>query len=208
MGPLLHMGEALSLNAHLYPDRVAARDLARSMTFRQWNERSCRLANALLGSGLRRGDAIAILALNCVEWLEIYAATAKAGLVMVPINFRLVGSEIQYIVENSEAKALKFACYGLQDSGCNNDAGHVTRGTGRRCTGQYLVGAQVNRSHEEEAGRCHCDGENYFSSDFDHLPTEARAFILARCENAARPASILASFPPQAFKASACKARP
>lgn len=105
MGPLLHMGEALSLNAHLYPDKVAARDLARSMTFRQWNERSCRLANALLGSGLRKGDAVAILAFNCVEWLEIYAATAKAGLVMVPINFRLVGSEIQYIVENSEAKA-------------------------------------------------------------------------------------------------------
>ncbi len=48
---------------------------------------------------------IAILAYNAVEWLEIYAATAKAGLVMVPINFRLVGSEIAYIVENSEAKA-------------------------------------------------------------------------------------------------------
>jgi fatty-acyl-CoA synthase len=105
MGPLPHMGETLALNARLYPEKTAARDLARSMTFRQWNERSSRLANALLGLGLRRGDAVAILAFNCVEWLEIYAATAKAGLVMVPINFRLVGSEIQYIVENSEAKA-------------------------------------------------------------------------------------------------------
>ena len=88
-----------------YPDKIGARDLARSMTFRQWNERACRLANALLGLGLERGDAVAILAYNAVEWLEIYAATAKAGLVMVPINFRLVGSEIAYIVENSEAKA-------------------------------------------------------------------------------------------------------
>lgn len=105
MGGLLNMGEALSVNAHLFPDKIGARDLARSMTFRQWNERACRLANALLGLGLERGDRIAILAYNAVEWLEIYAATAKAGLVMVPINFRLVGSEIAYIVEDSEARA-------------------------------------------------------------------------------------------------------
>ena len=38
--------------------------------------------------------------------MEIYAAVAKAGLVIVPINFRLIGSEVRYIVENSEAKAL------------------------------------------------------------------------------------------------------
>jgi fatty-acyl-CoA synthase len=102
---LLNMGEALSVNAHVFPDRIGARDLARSMTFRQWNERACRLANGLLGLGLRPGDRIAILAYNAVEWLEIYAATAKAGLVMVPVNFRLVGSEITYIVGDSEARA-------------------------------------------------------------------------------------------------------
>ncbi len=76
------------------------------MTFRQWNARACRLANALLGLGLRKGDRIAILAYNCVEWMEIYAATAKAGIVGVPINFRLLGSEIRFIVENCEARAL------------------------------------------------------------------------------------------------------
>jgi acyl-CoA synthetase (AMP-forming)/AMP-acid ligase II len=48
---------------------------------------------------------VAILAYNCVEWLEMYVAVAKAGLVAVPINFRLLGTEIQYIVENAEAKA-------------------------------------------------------------------------------------------------------
>ena len=99
------MGEALSLNARLYPDRPGARDLSRSMTFGQWDARSCRLANALLGLGLAKGDRVAILAYNCVEWLEIYAATAKAGLIMVPVNFRLLGADIAYIVENSEASA-------------------------------------------------------------------------------------------------------
>ncbi len=47
-----------------------------------------------------------MLAYNCVEWAEIYAATAKAGLVAVPINFRLVGKEVRFIVENAEAEAL------------------------------------------------------------------------------------------------------
>ena len=47
-----------------------------------------------------------MLAYNCVEWMEIYAATAKAGLVVVPVNFRLLAPEIRYIVEDCEAKAL------------------------------------------------------------------------------------------------------
>ena len=106
MTPLLTMGETLSVNAHLYADRIGARDLHRSMTFRLWNQRSCRLANALLGLGLGKGDRVAVLAYNCVEWLEIYAATAKAGFIAVPINFRLLGDDILYILENCSARAL------------------------------------------------------------------------------------------------------
>jgi len=103
---LLNFGQMLSVHARLSPNRVGARDLERSMTFSQWNDRSCRLANALLGLGLSKGDRVAILAYNCVEWCEIFAATAKAGLVALPINFRLIGKEIQFIVENAEASAL------------------------------------------------------------------------------------------------------
>jgi fatty-acyl-CoA synthase len=106
MSQLLHFGEVVAVNAYLSPDKVGARDLKRSLTFRGWNDRSCKLANALVGLGLEKGDRIAVLAYNCLEWMEIYAAVAKAGLVVVPINFRLIGSEVQYIVENSEAKAV------------------------------------------------------------------------------------------------------
>jgi fatty-acyl-CoA synthase len=106
MSQLLHLGEVVSRNARLFPNKLGARDLARSMTYRQWNERSCRLANALLGMGLAKGDRVAILAYNCVEWMEIYVALAKAGLVAVPINFRLVGPEIRYIVDDAGARAL------------------------------------------------------------------------------------------------------
>src|SRR6516225_10879481 len=105
MRQLPNLGEVLRFNARVFADKIGARDLERAMTFREWNARSCRLANALLGSGLAKGDRVAVLAYNCVEWLEIYAATAKAGLVAVPINFRLIGEEIRYIVENCEAAA-------------------------------------------------------------------------------------------------------
>jgi acyl-CoA synthetase (AMP-forming)/AMP-acid ligase II len=106
MDPLPTLGQVLELNARLFPDKAGASDLERAMTFRQWNARSCRLANALLGMGLVKGDRVAVLAFNCLEWLEIYAATAKAGLIAVPVNFRLVGREIAYVVGNCEAKAL------------------------------------------------------------------------------------------------------
>lgn len=106
MTPLLTLGQMLAVHAALRPDKTGARDLARAMTFSQWNARACRLANALLGLGLAKGDRVAVLAYNCVEWLEIYAATAKAGLVVVPINFRLMGPDMAYILENSGARAL------------------------------------------------------------------------------------------------------
>ena len=106
MAGTLHLGEILRANARVFPERPGARDLSRSMTFGEWNARACRLANALSGLGLRKGDRIAVFAYNCLEWMEIYAATAKAGLIAVPINFRLVGPEIRFIVENCEAQAL------------------------------------------------------------------------------------------------------
>ncbi len=105
MTGLAHVGDVLAIHARLFPDKIGARDLERAMTFRQWHVRACRLANALLGIGLAKGDRVCVLAYNCVEWLEIYAATALAGLVAVPVNFRLTGKEFQYIVENSEARA-------------------------------------------------------------------------------------------------------
>jgi fatty-acyl-CoA synthase len=103
---LANVGDALRLYAGIFPDKIGARDLDRAMTFRQWRDRSARLANALLGLGLKKGDRVCVLAYNCVEWVEIYAAMAFSGLVMVPVNFRLVGPEIQYIAENCEARAM------------------------------------------------------------------------------------------------------
>ena len=105
MSQLLTIAEVVEAQARLQPTKVGARDSRRALTFKQWHQRARRLANALRGLGLQPGDRVAILAYNCVEWLEIYVALARAGLVAVPINFRLVGPEIQYIVQHSGARA-------------------------------------------------------------------------------------------------------
>ena len=101
-----NIGQVLSDQARLQPNRIGARNLSRQMTFAQWNRRACQLANALAGSGLKKGDRFAVLAYNRLEWVEIFAAAAKAGLIAVPINFRLTGPETKYIVENAGARAL------------------------------------------------------------------------------------------------------
>jgi acyl-CoA synthetase (AMP-forming)/AMP-acid ligase II len=106
MSQLAHMGEMLATYARLCPDKIGAGDLDRKLTFQLWHRRACRLANALAGIGLGKGDRVCVLAYNCLEWLEVYAAAALAGVVVVPINFRLTGMEVRYIVENCEARAL------------------------------------------------------------------------------------------------------
>ena len=55
MNEPLTIGQMLTAHARLQPNRIGARDLERAMTFREWNGRSCRLANALLGSGAAQG---------------------------------------------------------------------------------------------------------------------------------------------------------
>ena len=106
MPVLPHAGEILSAQARLRPDVVGAKDLERNLSYKQWNERSCRLGNALVGMGLSKGDRVAVLAYNRLEWAEIYCAVAKAGLMAVPINFRLTGQEIAFIVDDCGAAAL------------------------------------------------------------------------------------------------------
>ena len=97
MGGLQTIGQMLAAHARTQPDHPGARDLDRQMTYREWNDRSCQLANGLLALGLTKGDRVAVFAYNRVEWAEIYAAVAKAGLVAVPVNFRLTGPEAAFI---------------------------------------------------------------------------------------------------------------
>ena len=106
MSTLPDIGRIVAAHARLRPHKIGTRDSRRTLTFAQWNARACRLANGLLARGLAPGDRVALLAYNRVEWMEMYVALAKAGLVAVPLNFRLVGPEIRYIVEHCRARAI------------------------------------------------------------------------------------------------------
>jgi fatty-acyl-CoA synthase len=106
MNYLLTLAGAVATHARLTPQKLAVRDSRRSLTFVEWHERATRLANGLLGLGFAKGDRVALLAYNCAEWMEMYAALAAAGLVAVPINFRLTPPEIAYIVQHCEARAV------------------------------------------------------------------------------------------------------
>src|SRR3989337_2459946 len=92
-------GTVLKMMAMHYPDKQAVGDKSRKMTFKEWNDRSCRLANALAKLGVKKGDRFAILAYNCIEWMEIYAASAKGGQVTVPLLFRLAPPAMEYVIQ-------------------------------------------------------------------------------------------------------------
>ena len=101
----MNLGQQLKVNAVKFPNTVALMDANRRFTYPQTNQRVNKLAHSLLSLGLSKGDKVAVLLENSIEIIEIYLATAKTGLVIVPINFRLVSGEVEYIVDNSDAKA-------------------------------------------------------------------------------------------------------
>ena len=106
MTRMLTLADAVAAHARLAPAKVGARDSRRSLTYREWDIRAGRLADALLARGLARGDRVGVLAYNCIEWMELYVGLARAGLVAVPVNFRLTAPEIAYILGHAEVAAL------------------------------------------------------------------------------------------------------
>lgn len=85
-----------------------AGEYRRDMTWRVFDEKANRLANLLLKRGIKKGDKVAILLMNCLEWLPIYFGILKAGAVVVPLNFRYTAEEIKYCLDLSETSALIF----------------------------------------------------------------------------------------------------
>ena len=91
-----------------FPDRESyfCAGTGRRFSFAQTNERINRLANGLLGLGLRKGDVVAFLSHNRVEMVEIYFALAKTGIVGLPLNYRLAPVEIVELAGSMGAKGL------------------------------------------------------------------------------------------------------
>jgi acyl-CoA synthetase (AMP-forming)/AMP-acid ligase II len=97
------IGDILRLNAKRLPDKKALIEEGRSLTFGQLNDRANRMANALLSMGVKPKDKVAVVALNCIEWVVLFYALAKCGVCVVPVNFRYKSDELIYVINNSDA---------------------------------------------------------------------------------------------------------
>ncbi len=126
--------EYLERNAKLYPDEVALVELnpemadtrritwkeyeliepshfepyRREITWKVFNEKANRFANLLISRGIKKGEKVAIIMYNCLEWLPIYFGVLKAGAIAVPFNFRYDAEEILYCAELAEVDMIVF----------------------------------------------------------------------------------------------------
>ena len=88
------------------PSRAA--DYRREITWNVFNEKANRFANLLIERGIKKGEKVGILLMNCLEWLPIYFGILKTGALAVPLNFRYSADEIKYCVELAEIDILVF----------------------------------------------------------------------------------------------------
>ncbi len=80
----------------------------REMTWREFDVRANRFANLLLTRGIKKGDKVAILLMNCLEWLPIYFGILKSGALAVPMNYRYAADEIKYCADLADVSVLVF----------------------------------------------------------------------------------------------------
>ena len=80
----------------------------REITWRTFDEKANRFANLLLTRGIRRGDKVAILMMNSIEWLPVYFGILKTGALAVPLNYRYTAEEIKYCLDKADCSMLVF----------------------------------------------------------------------------------------------------
>ena len=80
----------------------------REITWKVFDEKANRFANLLLSRGVKKGDKVGILLMNCLEWLPIYFGILKTGALAVPLNFRYTADEIKYCLDLAEVDILMF----------------------------------------------------------------------------------------------------
>lgn len=123
--------ELLKKNAELYRDEVSlvevnpgadrrmtwrefaltqpvGQNYRRQMTWGEFDESADRFANLLIANGVKKGTKVAILLMNCLEWLPIYFGILRAGGIAVPLNYRYAADEIKYCLEKADAEYLVF----------------------------------------------------------------------------------------------------
>lgn len=113
------VGDMLSNIAKKYPTKLAVKyiEVNYTRTYYEFNKEVDKYAKGLLGMGIGKGDHVAIWATNYPEWLILFFATARIGAVLVTVNTNYKEAELEYLLSNSDSKAL-FICDGIKDIDC------------------------------------------------------------------------------------------
>jgi long-chain acyl-CoA synthetase len=99
------LGDLIAANARRHPLKTAFVGEEKSYTFQQVDRRTKALAGALAALGAEKGARIGILASNCPQYFEVFGAT-RAGTICVPLNYRSVGRELSYLINNADVNTL------------------------------------------------------------------------------------------------------
>jgi acyl-CoA synthetase (AMP-forming)/AMP-acid ligase II len=106
------IGEILARNARVHGDEIAlierepAKNLRRAITWKEFDDKANKIANALMAKGIQKGDKVIHLMMNCLEWLPAYFGILRTGAWAVPLNFRFTAEDIRYCAEIAEGKAM------------------------------------------------------------------------------------------------------
>ena len=89
-------------------EQGAATEERKELTWGDFDKKANRFANLLLSRGVKKGDRVAILLMNSIEWLPVYFGILKAGALAVPLNYRYTADEIKYCLKLSDSSVLVF----------------------------------------------------------------------------------------------------
>ncbi len=87
---------------------ITSKEYRRSMSWAEFDKTANKFANLLLSKGIKKGDKVAILLMNCIEWLPIYFGILKTGALAVPMNYRYTSEEIKYCLDLADCCCLVF----------------------------------------------------------------------------------------------------
>ncbi|MDI3327958.1 MAG: acyl-CoA synthetase [Alicyclobacillaceae bacterium] len=99
------IGDTLRRSRLRHPDKLALKWKGQEVTYRELDERVNRLANGLVAAGVQKGERVAVLSKNCLDFVLLWFATARAGAVFVPVNFMLHAEDVRYILQHSRVSA-------------------------------------------------------------------------------------------------------
>ena len=108
INPELQPSHAITWREYSLIESAPGGKYRREMTWREFDIKANRFANLLLTRGVKKGDKVAILLMNCLEWLPIYFGILKTGALAVPMNYRYTSDEIKYCLDLADASVLVF----------------------------------------------------------------------------------------------------